>query len=69
MKGVNENEKNLSAQEKDEKQSARIQEENGFHGRQKGFEKAQKQGQKAFDLLILETEGEAERAARFARPF
>ena len=39
-------EKNLSTQEKTEKQSSRVQKENGDYRRQKNFEKKKKQGQK-----------------------
>lgn len=48
-------EKNLSAQEKTEKQGSRIQKENGFHCRQKGIEEKKKQGQKKAQRIIGRT--------------
>ena len=39
-------EKDLSAQEETEKQSSRLQKENGDDRRQKGFKEKKKQGQK-----------------------
>jgi len=42
--GVKENEKNLSTQKEDQKQSTRFQKENGYNRRQKGSEEKKRQG-------------------------
>ena len=44
-------EKNLSTQEKTEKQGSRFQKAHGFDRRQKGFEEKKKQGQKEAQRL------------------
>lgn len=53
IKKENYYEKNLSAQEKTEKQSTRVQKENGFQSRQKRIEEKKKQRQKEALRLIL----------------
>ena len=56
----NDNEKDLSTQKETEKQGSRFQKENGYHRRQKGSEKAQKQGSQKDQRLT------AARKARYA---